>query len=83
VIRENWIVKLIIGIVAVGALLVLFILAWFLILPFIALLVIAVPIYFRLKTRAGRGKTKPPDRDMETIERSSYTVFDTEENDPT
>lgn len=80
-IRGNVILKLIIGIVAIGVLIALFILAWFLILPIIALIIIAVPIFIWLKSRPRKDKKGAFRQKSETVNRSRYDVLDVDEND--
>ena len=79
--RTSCILYMIIGIFIVGAIIVGFVLVSFIMLPFIALIAIATLIYYLITRRGWKGKKVPAEGKEETVNRSSYTVFDYEEKD--
>lgn len=79
--RGNWIVHLILGIIIAGAFLVGIAVASFVILPTIAILIVAFLIYYWLNNRRRKEKKVPPGGREVTVKRSSYSVHDAEEKD--
>jgi hypothetical protein len=79
--RTSCILFAIIGILIIGAIIAGFVLLSFIMLPFIALIAIAGLIYYLVTRKSRKGKKVPAEGTEETVNGSTYTVFDSDEND--
>ena len=79
--RTSCILFAIIGVLIIGALIAGFVLLSFIMLPFIALIAIGALIYYLVTRKSRKSQTVSPEGREETLNGSTYTVFDSDEND--
>ena len=79
--RTSCILFAIIGVLIIGAIIVGFVLLSFIMLPFIALIAIAGLIYYLVTRKGRKGQKVSAEGKEETVNGSTYTVFDSDEND--
>ncbi|UCB47359.1 MAG: hypothetical protein JSV25_08110 [Spirochaetota bacterium] len=80
--RTSCILFAIIGTIIIGAIIVGFVLLSFVMLPFIALIAIAALIYYLVTRKGRKGIKVSAEEKVETVDGSTYTVFDSDEKEP-